>query len=60
MTNTLIKIANPDEAKFLVSLGFQYMKEQDVFVFHSSEELMAVLQRHYAGAPYVTENKLRF
>lgn len=60
MKNNFIKVVNPDVANNLVALGFQYIKEQNVFVFPYSDEIMVVLQRQYLSPQFVTENKLRF
>ena len=60
MKNNFIKVVNPDVANNLVALGFQYIKEQNVFVFPYSNEIMVVLQRQYSTPQFVTENKLRF
>lgn len=60
MNNQFIKVVDPDFAKQLADLGFQYMKEQNVFVFSLNDELQAVLQRQYSTAKFVIENKLRF
>lgn len=60
MKNNFIKVVNPDVANNLVALGFQYIKEQNVFVFPYSDEMMVVLQRQYSSPQFVTENKLRF
>lgn len=60
MKNNFIKVVNPDVANNLVALGFQYIKEQNVFVFPYSNEIMVVLQRQYSSPQFVTENKLRF
>lgn len=60
MNNNFIKVVNPDVANNLVALGFQYIKEQNVFVFPYSDEIMVVLQRQYSSPQFVTENKLRF
>lgn len=60
MKNNFIKVVNPDVANNLVTLGFQYIKEQNVFVFPYSDEIMVVLQRQYSSPQFVTENKLRF
>ena len=60
MKNNFIKVVNPDVASNLVALGFQYIKEQNVFVFPYSDEIMVVLQRQYSTPQFVTENKLRF
>ena len=48
MKNNFIKVVNPDVANNLVALGFQYIKEQNVFVFPYSDEIMVVLQRQYS------------
>lgn len=55
-----IKVVSPEVAKGLALLGFQYIKEQNVFVFPYSDELIAVLRLQFANAQFVTENKLRF
>ena len=60
MKNNFIKVVNPDVANNLVALGFQYIKEQNVFVFPYSNEIMVILQRQYSSPQFVTENKLRF
>lgn len=60
MKNTFIKVVSPEVAKQLALLGFQYIKEQNVFVFPYSDEIMVVLQRQYSTPQFVTENKLRF
>lgn len=60
MKNNFIKVVNPDVANNLVALGFQYIKEQNVFVFPYSDEMMVVLQRQYSSPQFVMENKLRF
>lgn len=60
MNSGFIKVVSPDIAKELASLGFQYIKEQNVFVFPCSEELMEVILRQYDLSQFVNENKLRF
>lgn len=60
MKNYFIKIVNPDLANNLAALGFQYIKEQNVFVFPYSDEILVVLQRQYSNAMFVIEDKLRF
>ena len=60
MVTNFIKIVNPDTAKELAGLGFQYIKEQDVFVFSYSDEIMMILNQKYSGECFVKENKLRF
>lgn len=60
MKNNFIKVVSPDVAKQLADLGFQYMKEQDVFVFPYSEEIVIFLQKQYSTAQFAIENKLRF
>ena len=59
MNKKFIKIADPDTASYLVALGFQYTKEQNVFAFHYSEELLLVLQRQFSQ-DIISESKLRF
>ena len=60
MSNNFIKIANPNVAEQLAHLGFQYIKESNVFVFTECEELLALLSQTCPDACFVTENKLRF
>lgn len=60
MKNNFIKIVSPEVANHLVSLGFQYIKEQNVFAFPYSDEIMAALQQKYSKPQFVTESKLRF
>ena len=60
MKNTFIKIVNPDVAEQLATLGFQYIKEQNAFVFTYSDELAAVLKQRYSQLQFVCESKLRF
>ncbi len=55
-----VKVIDPQIAESLSSEGFSYIKEGDVFVFLETQELLAVLQRQYASAPIIIENKLRF
>lgn len=58
--NNFIKIANPELAQKLSSLGFQYIQENTVFAFLYDEKLIALLQSEYATVPFVCENKLSF
>lgn len=60
MNSGFIKVVSPDIAKELVDLGFQYIKEHDVFVFPCSDELMSVIFGQYDASQFVCENKLRF
>lgn len=60
MKNNFIKIVSPEVANRLVALGFQYIKEQNVFAFPYSDEIMIVLQQQYSNPQFVTESKLRF
>lgn len=60
MNNNFIKVVDPDMAKQLADLGFQYIKEQNVFVFPYSDEIMLILQQQYSVAQFVKESKLRF
>ena len=60
MKHTFIKVVNPEIAKKLVSLGFQYIKEQNTFAFPYSDELVAVIQREYSQSQFACESKLRF
>lgn len=55
-----IKIVSPEVAKQLALLGFQYIKEQSVFVFPYSDDIMTALRRQYSDSQFVTESKLRF
>ena len=58
--NNFIKVVNPELANQMAALGFQYIKEQNVFTFHYSEELMRILQKQYSNSQFVIESKLRF
>lgn len=60
MKNNFIKVVDPELANGLVALGFQYVKERNVFAFPYSDDLMVVLHQQYARPQFVTENKLRF
>lgn len=61
MEKFFIKVVNPDEAEKLAKIGgFQYIKENNVFVFPYSEELMKLLNKEYSSVKYFCENKLRF
>lgn len=60
MKHTFIKVVNPEIAEKLVSLGFQYIKEQNTFAFPYSDELVAVIQREYSQSQFACESKLRF
>ena len=60
MKNIFIKIVSPEVAEQLALLGFQYMKEQNAFVFEYSDELIAVLQQQYSHSQFACEGKLRF
>ena len=60
MKNNFIKVVDPEMAKFLSTLGFQYIKEQNIFAFTYSDELLAVIQKQYACPKFICENKLRF
>jgi hypothetical protein len=55
-----VKVFDRDVSEFLIHAGFIYIKEGDVFVFHATPELSAVLQQHFSTEKYVIENKLRF
>lgn len=58
--SSFIKVIDREVSDFLIQAGFLYIKEGDVFVFHATPELNAVLQQHFANEKYVIENKLRF
>jgi len=58
--STFIKVIDREVSDFLILAGFLYMKEGDVFVFHATPELNAVLQQHFSNEKYVVENRLRF
>jgi hypothetical protein len=60
MNNNFIKIADPNVAEQLARLGFQYIKESNVFVFTECEEILALLSQTFKHTCFVTENKLRF
>lgn len=60
MKHTFIKVVNPEIAEKLVSLGFQYIKEQNTFAFPYSDELVAVIRREYSQSQFACESKLRF
>ena len=60
MEQKFIKVINPDIARYLVSLGFQYVKEQNVFAFTTSDELLKVINSKFKNVAFVAENKLRF
>lgn len=60
MSKGFIKIVDPNLANFLVDLGFQYIKERNVFAFIASDDLMLALQQHYTAPQIIVENKLRF
>ena len=60
MNAQFIKVVDPKIAEQLVSLGFQYIKEQNAFVFLHSDELIAVLQKQYSQSKFACESKLRF
>lgn len=57
---SFVKVIDRSVSEFLVNAGFLYIKEGDIFVFHATPELNAVLQRHFSNEQYVIENKLRF
>lgn len=56
----LIKVVDQGLAKQLVDLGFQYIREGNVFAFIQTDELMSVLQQTYSNGAFICENKLRF
>lgn len=60
MTNQFIKIADPEVAAKLLSLGFQYIKEGDTFVFANDNALADLIKQHYSAVTFVQESKLRF
>lgn len=60
MKNIFIKVVSPEVAEQLVLQGFQYIKEQNAFVFAYSDELIAVLQQQYSHSQFACESKLRF
>jgi hypothetical protein len=60
MKHTFIKVVSPEVAEQLVLLGFQYIKEQNAFVFPYSDELIAVMQQQYSRSQFACESKLRF
>lgn len=55
----LIKVVDPEIAERLAHSGFQYIKEQNAFVFPYSDELIAVLREQYSHSQFVCESKLR-
>lgn len=56
----LIKVVDRGLAKQLVDLGFQYIREGNVFAFIQIDELMSVLRQTYSNGTFICENKLRF
>lgn len=56
----LIKVVSPEVAEQLVKLGFQYIREGNVFAFIQTDELMSVLRQTYSNGSFICENKLRF
>lgn len=56
----LIKVVDRGLAKQLVDLGFQYIREGNVFAFIQTDELMSVLRQTYSNGTFICENKLRF
>lgn len=56
----LIKVVNPEVAEQLAKMGFQYIREGDVFAFIQTDELMSVLRQAYSNGTFICENKLRF
>lgn len=56
----LIKVVDQGLAKQLADLGFQYIREGNVFAFIQTDELMSVLQQTYSKGHFICENKLRF
>ena len=59
-TQQFIKVFNPETAEKLKALGFAYMKENDVFVFTLSDELLREIGAHFNREQYVFDNKLCF
>lgn len=58
---TFIKVVSPEVAEQLALSGFQYIaKEQNVFVFLYSDEVIALLKKQCSHSQFVCENKLRF
>lgn len=56
-----IKVVDPEVAKTLADLGFQYVKEQKYFAFICTDELLSVLQTKFSDLScFCRENKLRF
>lgn len=56
----LIKVVSPEVAEQLAKLGFQYIREGNVFAFFETDELMSVLRQTYSNGSFICENKLRF
>ena len=59
MNKEFIKIVDPELALKLITLGFQYIKEQSGFAFIYNEELTSILEQQ-EGLVGVTETKLTF
>ena len=55
-----ITVANRELAEELLSLGFQYIKNAELFSFPYCAELIEVLNSRFSEEPYVCDNKLRF
>lgn len=59
MKNQFIKVVDQGFAEQLVTLGFQYIMEQGLYVFLYDEKLMELLQSQFSSQ-FVVDNKLRF
>lgn len=56
----LIKVVDQGLAKQLADIGFQYIREGNIFAFIQTDELMSVLRQAYSKDSFICENKLRF
>lgn len=59
-TQQFIKVLNPETAEKLKSLGFAYIKENDMFVFQITDELLKEINTNFNTEQYVFDNKLCF
>lgn len=60
MNKQFVKVADPELANRLSSLGFQYIKEQNIFAFACTDELLSIIQKIATPSVFARENKLRF
>ncbi len=58
--HNFVKVIDPVLSKHLIESGFSYIKEDKLFAFYETPELIIFLKNNFSGAKFFTDNKLRF